>query len=136
MVVILCGGRKYSDYDQVKKVLDHLDSEGMTVLVSGGCTGADRLARRWAEERGYTPGPSRERPRVWHLIPEHGGTYKQYMEYPALWGTYGRSAGPIRNREMLEETRPDLVVAFPGHRGTADMKEQAKRRNVKVVEHG
>lgn len=142
MVVIVCGGRKYANYELVKRVLDDLYAQGMTVLVSGGCTGADRLARRWAEEQGYAKGPP-ARPRVWELLPsasypETGkfGQHRCYIEFPALWGTYGRSAGPIRNREMLEETRPDLVVAFPGHRGTADMKEQAKRRNVKVVEHG
>ena len=33
----------------------------------------------------------------------------------------GRKVGPIRNQRMLDEHRPNLVVAFPGKRGTADM---------------
>lgn len=142
MVVILCGGRKYADYPKVKMVLDRLDSEGMTVLVSGGCTGADRLARRWAEEQGYIKGPP-SRPRVWERLPSvtYPDTgefcqHKVYMEFPALWGSYGRAAGPMRNKEMLEETNPDLVVFFPGGTGTAGMKKLAEEAGVKVVGYG
>jgi hypothetical protein len=37
----------------------------------------------------------------------------------------GRAAGPRRNQRMLEDFRPDLVVAFPGGRGTAYMVRRA-----------
>jgi hypothetical protein len=39
----------------------------------------------------------------------------------AEWERLGRKAGPIRNQRMLEEGKPDLVVAFPGGTGTAGM---------------
>jgi hypothetical protein len=52
----------------------------------------------------------------------------------ADWGQYGAPAGPIRNKTMLTQGRPDVVLAFPGGTGTADMKRQARRAGVRVVE--
>jgi hypothetical protein len=46
--------------------------------------------------------------------------------YEADWISLGRKAGPIRNQRMLEEGKPDLVMAFPGGRGTADMVRRGK----------
>jgi ABC-type Fe3+-hydroxamate transport system substrate-binding protein len=46
---------------------------------------------------------------------------------------YGPSAGPIRNGRMLEY-KPDLVIAFPGGRGTANMVKQARKAGIAVVE--
>lgn len=46
--------------------------------------------------------------------------------------TNGKAAGPIRNQRMLDEGKPDLVVAFPGGRGTADMVRRAKAAGVPV----
>jgi len=53
--------------------------------------------------------------------------------FPADWETHGKAAGPIRNQRMLDEGRPDLVVAFPGGRGTSDMVARAKRAGVEVM---
>ena len=39
----------------------------------------------------------------------------------------------MRNARMLAEGKPDLVVAFPGGRGTADMVAQARKAGVRVV---
>ena len=44
------------------------------------------------------------------------------------------SAGPIRNQEMLDKENPDIVVAFPGGRGTQDMTSRAQNKNIKVVQ--
>ena len=46
------------------------------------------------------------------------------------WKKYGKKAGPLRNQQMLEEGKPDLVVAFPGGNGTADMVRRAKKANI------
>ena len=58
--------------------------------------------------------------------------------HEADWQRYGRSAGPKRNKEMLE-LGADLVVAFldarrdrEGTRGTRDMVERAERAGVPV----
>jgi hypothetical protein len=80
------------------------------VLIEGEAPGADTLAREWATEQG---------------IPVE--------RYPADWNRHGKAAGPIRNRRMLVEGKPDLVVAFPGGRGTANMISQAEAAGVKVL---
>lgn len=59
--------------------------------------------------------------------------WAQFEEYPADWKRYGMAAGPIRNRRMLKEGKPDIVIAFAGGRGTADMVRQAKAAGVPVV---
>ena len=37
---------------------------------------------------------------------------------------------------MLDERRPDLVVAFPGGRGTADMVGRARSAGIEVIDFG
>jgi hypothetical protein len=62
---------------------------------------------------------------------------QQYKEYPADWDRYGKGAGPIRNKQMLDEN-PDIemVIAFhtnlTNSKGTKNMIDRAKRRNIKV----
>lgn len=56
--------------------------------------------------------------------------------YLADWKTHGLNAGPIRNKQMLDEGKPDLVLAFPGGRGTANMVTQARKAGVRVVDVG
>lgn len=61
------------------------------------------------------------------------------IEFPALWDKHGRAAGPIRNTQMLDEGRPDLVLAF--HRdlseskGTRNMVEQSVKANLPVIHY-
>lgn len=47
-----------------------------------------------------------------------------------------RAAGPIRDQEMLDKGKPDLVVAFLGNRGTADMVRRAREAGVPVRRPG
>jgi hypothetical protein len=106
--VLVCGSRYYSDREAVFSTLDRLD---VTVVITGGAAGADILAEHWAYERG---------------VPlEH---------YAADWKRHGKAAGPIRNQEMLDQDQPDLVLAFPGGRGTADMVRRARAAGVRVTE--
>ena len=51
----------------------------------------------------------------------------------ADWEKHGKAAGPKRNKRMLE-WKPDLVVAFPGGKGTANMVQQARQAGVEVIE--
>lgn len=54
--------------------------------------------------------------------------------YPAQWATHGRAAGPIRNQQMLDEGKPDYVLAFHNDifnsKGTKDMLNRAKKAGV------
>lgn len=84
------------------------------LVIEGEAPGADTLAREAAEYFG---------------IP--------VLAFPANWQKYGRAAGPIRNTEMLNEGKPDMVVAFHNDylhsKGTKNMVEQALKRGLKVV---
>lgn len=60
------------------------------------------------------------------------------IKFPADWKTHGRAAGPTRNRQMLQEGDPDLIVAFPktileASRGTRNMVEQARKLGLPVI---
>lgn len=112
MRVLVCGGRDYSDYGKVNRTLRGLWlSPERDVIIYGGASGADRLAREWAEE---------------HFIASQC--------FQADWTKHGKAAGPLRNQKMLDEGKPDLVVAFPGGNGTADMVRRAKQAGVPVME--
>lgn len=112
MRVLVTGGRNYLVADHVFAVLDELHAEiGISMLIEGGATGADACARTWAAA---------------HEVPAE--------TYPADWRVNGRAAGPLRNRRMLDEGQPDLVVAFPGGRGTASMVAIARAAGVAVTE--
>ena len=109
MVVLVTGGR---DYDNAQVLFETLDgvhaARPISLLVEGGARGADQLARQWARARGVAS-----------------------QTYRANWRR-GPSAGPERNQRMLDESRPALVVAFPGGRGTADMCSRARSANVYI----
>lgn len=111
MKVLVCGGRDYEEYDELSEVLNRINREqGITYIIHGAAIGADRMAGDWAHEKGI-----------------------QEVACPANWEHNGKSAGPVRNQAMLG-LKPDLVVAFPGGRGTANMVRIAKNANVPVYE--
>lgn len=112
MRVLVCGGRNYSNTQHVYATLDMLHAQHrISVIIEGGATGADTRANKWANERGLA-----------------------CESYHADWINNGMAAGPIRNQRMIDEGKPDLCVAFPGGRGTADMVSRAKRAGVRVIE--
>ncbi len=112
MQVLVCGGRDFDDVDLMNRVLSHLTSTlPVSTIIDGSASGADTLANWWARAHGL-----RER------------------RFPALWKTEGNAAGPRRNRRMLEAARPDLVVAFPGGTGTADMIHQSRESALTVID--
>lgn len=110
MRILVCGGRDYTDETYVFRQLDRLHAKkGVSVLIHGNARGADTLAKKWATSRG---------------IP--------HLPFPADWDAHGKAAGPIRNREMLRDGKPDGVVAFPGGQGTADMVAVATKAGLVV----
>lgn len=97
--VLVCGGRDFNDSVWLSRVLDGYHANHVIKLViHGGAQGADKLAGRWA----YTNKVS-------------------VRMFNANWRRYGKLAGFLRNRRMLEEGKPDVILAFPGGRGTANM---------------
>ena len=111
--VIIAGSREYDDYHHLSTACDFLLSDVSPDLrieiVSGAARGADTLGELYAKERGYL-----------------------LTRFPADWDTYGRSAGPLRNREMAEYA--DALIAFPIGKspGTRDMIRQARQLDLHV----
>jgi len=122
--VLICGGRDFADWDmfcEAMKAIADFYLEKMlptfqkpvynATIISGCATGADSLAINWATME-----------------------YLQCLKYPADWSRHGKRAGYIRNKQMLAEGKLDLVVAFPGGKGTAMMKDLAVKAGVLVLE--
>ena len=124
MKILVCGGRDFTDKKLLYNTLDDLATkhnlwappeDGNTLplrmeIISGGAKGADTLAIDYA------------------II-----NWCRFKEYKADWKKYRKAAGPIRNQQMLDEGKPDLVIAFPGGRGTADMCNRAEKAGVEVI---
>lgn len=108
MKVLVCGGRNYFNRKRIAEVLSLI---GPTFIVHGAARGADTLAGEWA----YATG-----------LPQ--------LRLPVDWCRHGLKAGVLRNIWMLAEAKPELVVAFPGGRGTAHMVHIAGEAGVPVLE--
>ena len=124
MRLLICGSRKYKGYEFVRNTLDRImeergccgkhgpiDSRIPITVIHGGAQGVDWLADQWAVVN-------------WLHI----------EEYKAKWDVHGLTAGPIRNQQMIDMGKPDLVVAFPGGRGTKDLVQRAKSKGIEVIE--
>jgi hypothetical protein len=112
MKALVCGGRGFSDADRMTAIMDAAVKRlGITEIIQGGAPGADFLAKRWAKARS---------------VP--------CSEFLADWDHFGKAAGPMRNRLMLEEGKPDLVIAFAGGAGTGNMVRIATAAGIRVIE--
>lgn len=112
MRVLVTGGRDFDDAGRVFDALDalHRHRRPISAVIQGGASGADALARSWA---------NLNRVRV--------------VTYAADWSR-GRRAGPERNEVMIRESEPDLVVAFPGGSGTADAVRRAVHSGLEILQ--
>ena len=125
MRVLVCGGRNFGNYrgarrgtpewkkadDERKFIFERLDTLQPRFVIAGAATGADTVAVEWAKANN---------------IP--------FQEYPADWKRFGPSAGPKRNKQMLDEGQVDCVMAFPGGKGTWNMIGLAKKAKLPVIE--
>ena len=111
--VIVCGSRNFSDHTLLVKAFDEITGADLTVpiIITGAAPGADALAEFEAHRRDWW---------VWAC--------------PADWNQWGKVAGPKRNQRMLEQTNPDLVIAFPleGSKGTWDLVNRANFLSIPV----
>jgi len=109
--VLVCGGREFNDADFIFSELDRLHTQfHIVTVIEGDARGVDRIAGDWARARGL-----------------------DLVEYPADWKNEGRHAALIRNVRMLQEGKPDMVVAFPGGGGTNHTCWHAEKLGIQVV---
>jgi len=114
MRLLVTGGREYRDLPAIFDTLDRIAAERkITALICGMALGADCIAATWAEMRGV------------EVVP--------FPVSKAEWRRFGNGAGPVRNRRMIVEGKPDAFVAFPGGNGTADMIRQATRAAIERI---
>ena len=112
MRVLVCGGRTFHKAELLAQTLIALHGQTpFTLIIHGAATGADSLAGAWA---------------LTHRI--------NVLRFPPAWTKHGKQSGAIRNRQMIIEGKPDLVVAVPGGRGTRDIVDQAKAAGIRVIE--
>lgn len=102
------GGRDYDNWHMVGHVLRQMPP--CAVLVHGGAPGADSQCGEWWDMH--------DRPVEVH---------------PADWDQHGKTAGPLRNQEMVDSGL-DLLLVFPGGRGTEDMRTRALKARVPVLD--
>jgi len=111
MRVLVTGGRYWNLRDETFAFLDKIhEASPITVLIHGDAAGADRLCRDWALQNNI-----------------------EVETYPADWDQFGRKAGPIRNQQMIDHGRPDILIAFIGGTGTNNMKKLAKRAKLPII---
>lgn len=131
---LVCGGRNFANIrrgpnnisdetrrqyrfvmDKLDEILPHHPDDEMQMpygkIISGGAAGVDTAAINFAVSN-----------------------WLEFEEFRANWQKDGKRAGPIRNQRMLDEGKPDVVVAFPGGVGTADMVRRARKAGIPVIE--
>lgn len=110
MKVLVCGDRNWLGWAAIQRELERLP-EGATII-HGAARGADTIAATLGVRMGLT-----------------------VKAVPAHWESFGRAAGPIRNKWMLD-MEPDLVLAFHGDirqsKGTANMIAIARKKGIEV----
>ena len=87
MKILVCGDRNWINGSAIRRELLKYPID--TVIIHGAGRGADSMAGSIAKSLGM-----------------------QVEVYPAQWDKYGKGAGPVRNKQMLDEGKPDKVLAF------------------------
>ena len=106
MKISVVGSRAFDDYKLLRETLDEYDID---LIVSGGATGADSLAERYAKEENINT-----------------------MIFKPDWKTHGKAAGFIRNRDIV--VNGNLVVAFWDgvSKGTLSSINIARKMNIET----
>lgn len=111
MKTIIAGSRSITSIKTVRKAID-ASNLTVTEVVSGGARGVDSLGEKWASH---------------NHIP-----VKRFI---ADWNRHGRSAGPIRNRQMADYADALIAIWDGESRGTKNMIGQAAAKGLVVYVH-
>lgn len=112
MIAIIAGSRYLTDYAFVKSCIDG-SGINITEIISGGAKGVDALAERYAAEM---------------RIP--------CKVVQADWKTYGKKAGPMRNKVMAKVGQVLIAIKISTDPcvGTRNMIQCAKDQGLQVLE--
>lgn len=112
IMLAIVGCRHYQNYDEFES---HVNATlrtwawSPTCIVSGGASGADQLAERYAHEH--------------QLL---------LKVYPANW-SLGRQAGPLRNTKIVQAS--DRLIAFPSKTSVGTWDTIRKAQQKKMIVH-
>lgn len=107
MIVGVTGGRDYTDLDHVYEVIAELNPIP-ELIAHGDARGLDLMVKFVCKELNIST-----------------------KEFPANWKIYNKASGPIRNQEMIDFGL-DLLLVFPGGKGTKDMTNRAIKAKIPV----
>ncbi len=119
--IAIVGSRGFKDYallcasvDEYIKSLEPYDVN--VTIVSGGAAGADTLAERYADENNC-----------------------KKLIFLAEWKKYGRAAGIVRNKDIINAA--DTVIAFwdgksKGTNNSIDLAKKAKIQSIVIMYSG
>lgn len=108
MKIIIAGSRTITDTKYLVEAMEEANFL-ITEIISGGARGVDKMGELFAEVM---------------AIP--------LKLFPANWEKYGRNAGPIRNKQMMEYADALIAIWDEKSRGTLDMINQMRAANKKV----
>lgn len=115
--ILICGDRNWDDREMMEYTLEMFEGIPNLTFVHGDARGADKMAGDILTKMGH-----------------------KVVAYPADWDKYGKKAGPIRNRTMFEQAKPDLAIAFHkeiwNSKGTKHMVNLLKEKGVPVTIFG
>ena len=118
MKLAIVGWRKFNDFNifcrKIEETLHlwNVEPKSIEVIISGGATGTDTLAERWAKSNEiFTK----------IFLPD--------------WKQHGKAAGPIRNSLIIDESTHVIAFLSKESRGTYDSIKKAKQGNKILVVH-
>jgi hypothetical protein len=110
MKVIVAGSRNiFKEILGKERLIIEESGFEITELVCGMCQGVDLVFFNWANESDII-----------------------IKEFPANWNLYGKSAGPIRNKEMAQYANCLIAIWDGVSKGTKNMINEMKKLNKKV----
>ncbi|ROM94306.1 DUF2493 domain-containing protein [Pseudomonas brassicacearum] len=112
MRVLICAGRYYADTRTCRRVLEAFQClHEVRVLIHGGNQFLGGEIEDWARELGAN-----------------------IVRYPANWQLHGKLAERLRNSFMLQDSRPDIVIALPGGEDTEELVAQARAAGIQTLQ--
>lgn len=111
--ILIAGSRNFTNEKRLAEILEK-EVGADDIIVEGGATGVDSMAREWAEARGIA-----------------------VIEIRADWKKYGRAAGPKRNDAMtayIAEHGGLAVFIWDGKsKGTKQCIDSAMKRMIPII---
>jgi hypothetical protein len=105
MKTIIAGSKDFNDYELLKQYVTQSLFE-ISEVVCGGAKGVDDLGLKWAMENN-----------------------KNLKIFMADWKVYGKSAGPIRNKQMADYCDQALIICNNKSPGSTNMIDNMVKTN-------